>query len=428
MKTFYLSLGSNLGDRFHYLNSAVEKLKKKDIVVLKTSSVYETPALLKTSAPEEWNKPFLNLAVKAKTSYQAQEVLTICKEIETQLGRKKTPAWSPRAIDIDILLFDQKMIYTQPLKIPHPEMLNRNFVLAPLKELNPCLNIPGQKSTVLNLSRKLNKNLPCWMQIINITPDSFSDGGKMNFKIFEQILKKTLIGSMPIIDLGAESTRPAAQTLEPKKEWSRLAPYIDFFFNFYKGCTLRPRLSIDTYHPETAEKAIARGADIINDVSGFSEKMLQLLSSSSVEYVLTHSLSVPADPKKTLSSSVDPVAEIKTWFKRFLPLLEKHKIDKNRIIFDPGIGFGKTAGQSLILLQRARDFLDLPVRILIGHSRKSFMKSFSCFPAEERDLESFGCSVRLAGQGVDILRVHSASEQARVFLAYSSLLQTKQYQ
>ncbi len=416
----YLGLGSNEGNRLHHLQSAVEELRK-EISISKISSIYENPALLLPSMPSEWNKPFLNLVIKAKSKHSPLMLLKICKEIETKLGRKKKSKWAPRIIDMDILLFDQKIIQTKYLNIPHPEVLNRNFILTPLKEIHSSLKIPKYQSTVLTLCRKLNKNLPCWMQVVNITPDSFSDGNTMNLKKFELVLQNTLTSNIHIIDLGAESTRPGAVPVSPKEEWNRLSPYIEKFFNFYSESIFRPRLSIDTYHIATARKAINKGVDIINDVTGLSSKMLDLIKSSNVEYILMHSLSVPADPNNTLSTTSDPVENIKKWLKQKSKILKQNKIDLNRIIFDPGIGFGKTAEQSLEILKRIKEFHSFPFRILVGHSRKSFMKSFSHTNPKKRDLESFGLSLSLVKQGVDILRVHEADKHARVFSGYSQL-------
>ena len=356
MKTVYLGLGSNSGNRLHYLKSAIDELKKKEISILKVSSLYENPSLLLPSMPLSWNKPFFNLVIKAKSKYSPSTLLNICKEIEVQLGRKKNSPWAPRIIDIDILLFDQEIIKTSHLNIPHPEISNRNFVLTPLKEIHPFLNIPNIESTVLKICRKKYKNLPCWMQVVNVTPDSFSDGNTMNLKKFETLLQTALSSNIHIIDLGAESTRPGASPVSPIEEWNRLSPYIEKFSDFYKGSTFRPRLSVDTRHLSTAEKAINKNVDIINDVSGLSPQMLSLLKSSTVEYILMHSLSVPADPSTTLSSDSDPVEDIKLWLQKKMEILLQNGIDLNRIIFDPGIGFGKTAEQSLEILKRIKEF------------------------------------------------------------------------
>ncbi len=404
----YISLGSNLGDRLQNLEQAVRNIKNRGISIIKTSSVYETPALLPPTAPENWNKPFLNTVIKIQFEQPPIQLLHILKNIEKTLGREKTFKWAPRVIDLDILLFGEEIINTPHLKIPHPELTKRNFVLTPLKEVNPYLKIPGTNRTTLDYFRKLKVKTPTLMHIFNITPDSFSDGDQLNIDSFQSALKKMLDHNVHIVDLGAESTRPGATPVSPNKEWQRLAPYIEVFFDFYKDKCFRPRLSIDTRHPQTVLKALDKGADIINDVSGLSHEMKKCIKDTNIEYILMHSLTVPANPKKTLSVNTDPVEEIKKWLNKKLDILNKHNIHLNRIIFDPGIGFGKTAEQSLEILKRIEEFYSFPFRILVGHSRKSFMKIFSYDKPQERDPESAGISLFLAAKGVDILRVHKA--------------------
>ena len=420
----YIGLGSNQQDRLHNLNLAIDKIKQNKYLVLQISPVYETPALLPDSTPEEWNQPFLNAVIKIQCHQTVEQLLSVLQKIEKQLGRKETKKWSPRIIDLDILLFDNQLINNKYLKVPHSQLIHRNFVLAPLKELCPSLKIPGkgEQQTVLNLYRQLHNKLPTWMNIINITPDSFSDGGEVSINNFESLLKKLDDHYVQILDIGAESTRPDAKPVSPDIEWQRLTPFIDCFFSFYKNYPplLRPKLSVDTRHSQTAIKAIEQGADMINDVSGLNTDMLKVLKKyDNVEYVLTHSLSVPVSPQKTLSTDNNPVEELKNWLSLKIHSLKDNNISLDRIIFDPGIGFGKTPRQSVKILQYIKEFSCFPVRILVGHSRKSFMKNFSSSKPEERDPESMGISLALAKAGVDIIRVHKAYQHAKMFLGYS---------
>ena len=412
----YIGLGSNLGERRDFLSQALKEIKKHNIEIVKTSAIYENPALLPMGAKSLWNKTFLNMAILCRTDNPPSQLLDILKKIESFLGRKTGLKWAPRSIDLDILVFENESVFSDQLKIPHPDMLKRNFVLAPLKDLKPHLKVPGCVENVLKVYRSLKKPLTGFMQTVNATPDSFSDGGLMNLKKFNNLLEDIKENFVSILDLGAESTRPGAGFVSAEEEWQRLLPYISAFFDFYKNDPLCPRLSIDTRHIETACRAVDKGVDIINDVSGLcSEEMLDLLKNSSVEYVLMHSLSIPADPKNILPESQDPVLEIKNWLKEKIQLLQKKEVDLNRIIFDPGIGFGKNAYQSLEILKRAEEFQDLPFRILVGHSRKSFMKGFSSATAGERDAETAGLSAVLAAKGVDILRVHNSKLHACLF-------------
>ena len=449
----YIGLGSNLGHRRQNLEKALKAMAQSGLVILKTSPVYESPALLPPHAPTEWNKDFLNMVCEVsitsskfnqkQSALGPETLLKTLKTIEQKIGRKKGPRWSPRVIDLDILLFQNQIVNTSSLKIPHPAITKRNFVLAPLKDINPLLKIPAPSYSLINLSyvhtsktnylakykntalfyfRALNQacfSFPSFMQIVNLTPDSFSDGGKINLKNFKALLKKTSKKPVAFLDLGAESTRPNAVLLTPEEDWQRLKPYIKFFKEFYEDKRLKPYLSIDTRHPQTAQKAVDLGADIINDVSGLSLSMLKVIEQTKVDYVLTHSVTVPASREHTLPLDKDPVEEIKHWLEQKITLLEKHNIDFKRVIFDPGIGFGKTAEQSLVILKRIREFHVFPFRIMVGHSRKSFMQNFAPAFPEQRDLESVGVSLRLALAGVDILRVHEAELHARAFRGFT---------
>ena len=412
----YIGLGSNLGHRLQNLEKAAQEIIKMGFPILKASPIYETPALLPSKALDGWNRPFLNTVLKIQChQVTPKQLLLILKKMENDMGRKSSAKWAPRIIDLDILLFGKKIISSSELHIPHPELINRNFVLTPLKELDPSLIIPVEpQKTCLEYFRLLKSKSPTWMHILNVTPDSFSDGGDLNLDNFISVLHKISEHYIPIIDLGAESTRPGARPISHKEEWQRLRPYIDLFFHFYKNKIFRPKLSVDTRSLKTAEKALDMGVDIINDVSGLPSGMIDLLKDTKVEYILMHSITVPADRQKTLAINKDPVNEIKKWLEKKINLLEKKNIHLDRIIFDPGIGFGKTSEQSIEILKRIQEFYCFPLRIAVGHSRKSFMKLFSSDNPKERDPESAGISISLMEKGVDILRVHEADFHARV--------------
>ncbi|MYE07708.1 MAG: dihydropteroate synthase [Oligoflexia bacterium] len=427
----YVGLGSNLGHRLQNLELAAKQIIKAGFPILKASPVYETPALLPPKALEGWNRPFLNAVLKIQCHQQTpKKLLLLLKKMEKEMGREGSIKWAPRVIDLDILLFGKEIINSSELHIPHPELIHRNFVLAPLKELDPSLIIPSigyhkekniKKSyTALEYFRLLKSKLPTWMSILNATPDSFSDGGELHLNNFVSILHKISNYCVHIVDLGAESTRPRAIPISSEEEWQRLKPYIELFFRFYTDKIFRPKLSVDTRYVKTARKALDMGVDIINDVGGLSNGMIELLKNTKAEYILMHSITVPADSKKTLPINKDPVNEIKKWLEEKMSILEKQKILLDRIIFDPGIGFGKTADQSLEILKRIHEFYCFPLRIVVGHSRKSFMKLFSSDSPKERDPESAGISLSLAEKGVDILRVHEADFHARVMKGFLS--------
>ena len=145
--------------------------------------------------------------------------------------------------------------------------------------------------------------------------------------------------------------------------------------------------------------------------------MLSLLKNSQAFYVLTHSLDVPVNPKHVLNK--DPLPTLCHWLEEKLEVFDKHHISLDRIFFDPGIGFGKNPLQSLKILRNLEVFHPYPVRLLIGHSRKSFMKDFSSHKADLRDAETLGVSMGLIEQGVDVLRVHNPEIHIRGLRGWS---------
>ncbi len=420
----YLSLGSNLGGRMSNLRSALIALSTGGVRILKVSPVVESPALLLRGADPTWNKPFLNLVVQADTSLDPHELLALCKQIETDLGRDFSQRWSPRPIDIDILLYKDQTIVSEELTIPHTEMHRRAFILTPLVALNPGLRIPGMGSrNVLQISRDLDRQIPLWMGIVNVTPDSFSDGGEFeHWTEAEPHIDQLVNAGAQIIDLGAESTRPGASPLDADDEWQRLEQVLAPLIDKYSGDLLRPRISVDTYHPSVAMRALALGVDIINDVSGLTNpEMIELAASYGAEFVAMHNLSLPADSRQTINRDDDPLYVIEKWLTDRCETWTGAGIDLDRIIFDPGVGFGKNALQSLDILQRVAQLSRFGMRLLIGHSRKSFMHGFAEQAQQLRDLATVGASLSLAAQGVDILRVHDVGAHAAAWIGWAHL-------
>jgi 2-amino-4-hydroxy-6-hydroxymethyldihydropteridine diphosphokinase/dihydropteroate synthase len=434
-----LGLGANEGDRLKNIENACRKIQALPYVkknsAFRVSPLYETPALLPERAPGHWNVPFLNLVIEVEFDSNASEarpneILKDLQKIERELGRGPHERWAPRPIDIDILLLGDQSYPIPPLApgfaseltVPHPRMMERAFVLDPLKDLDPS------KSRLLS-ARQHPQHSPLWMGVLNVTPDSFSNEGLLRsseLTSWRERLSRQLDSwddhFVAIIDVGAESTRPGATPVSSHEEWSRLEPILIFLKERYHSRLIRPLISLDTRFAETAQKALETASiDIINDVSGLSDpRMLELLLNTRyqhVQYVLMHSLSVPADTQTTLINDCDPVAELLQWFEGKISDLQKSGVDSSRILIDPGIGFGKTAIQSLEILRNIDRFTRLPYRVLVGHSRKSFLNPWTKLPAEKRDLESIGVSLSLAARGVDVLRVHEPTQHIRAFRA-----------
>jgi 2-amino-4-hydroxy-6-hydroxymethyldihydropteridine diphosphokinase/dihydropteroate synthase len=421
--TVLLGLGSNLGDRRAALERALQLLGEHGVRLTRVSPAVESPALLPAGAPSAWNRPFLNIAVECATEAGPGELLTILKGIEASVGRADAPRWAPRPIDLDILLYGDEQIANERLTIPHPGLTVRPFVLASLAAIAPARVIPGTTGmSVLTAYRRLASALPLWMGIVNLTPDSFSDGGRhSDWPAVEATVERMTAAGAGWVDLGAESTRPGATTLTADGEWQRLAPILERVVERTSARRLRPGISVDTYHPEVARRAIDSGADAINDVSGLTDPaMIELAASSpSVDWFAMHHVSIPADPSRTLDEDLSAVDQVDAWLTDRLATWTRAGLDVDRIVFDPGIGFGKTPLQSLELLRGIEQFVRNDLRVLVGHSRKSFMQPIGGDDTHSLDLLTIGASVDLARRGVDVLRVHNVEDHVAAFRGFA---------
>ena len=256
-------------------------------------------------------------------------------------------------------------------------------------------------------------NRPALMGIVNITPDSFSGDGQLHLQAAQHALQLVAQGA-DIIDFGAESTRPGAEPLTDEQEWARLGPTLAEALA--KDIRTRARISIDTYHAQTASRALDMSIDIINDVSGLDDvAMMDILSEYDCDVVVMHSLGVPADATLTLPTDCDVVARILEWKIAVTQKAAGRGVAKERLGYDPGIGFGKTAEQSLALIEAAATLKASGGRWLYGHSRKSFMKHVGAVDMAARDAMTLEVSERLAEAGVDYLRVHDVAAHEAIF-------------
>lgn len=417
----FLSLGSNQGDRRGNLRQALGELNAAGVSIDRVSPVVESPALLPPDAPADWSSPFLNLVAECRTALEPETLLQCIKQIERSLGRDDGRRWSPRPIDIDILIYDDTVLDEDDLTIPHPGICERGFVLTPLATLAPRLKIPGLGKTPRNLNRERGHCIPLWMGIINLTPDSFSDGGENDsWDAVAQRIDEMTTDGVQILDFGAESTRPGATLLSADEEWQRLEPFVLRTIETFSGDSLRPQISVDTYHADVAVRALESGVDIINDVGGLTDPaMIELAASSGADFVAMHNLGLPADAARTLDTKRSAIEQVETWLDERIETWSTHGIDLDRVIFDPGIGFGKNPLQSLELLREIGRFCGNELRLLVGHSRKSFMRGFAARDNSERDLVTIGSSMALCSHGVDILRVHNTADHIRAYRGWS---------
>ncbi len=419
----YLGLGSNQGERRDNLREAIAKLGQNGFDILRISPVIETPAMLGDNAEPGWIRPYLNCVVECKSDCQSNEGLNTVKRIESEMGRKPGPKWSPRPIDIDLLIWNLEYFQEPELCIPHPGICKRSFVLTPLLHLVPEMTVPGMADSIFEMSQAVNCD-PLWMGIANLTPDSFSgDGQLFDLCNLEETLDCFIRHGIQIVDFGAESTRPNAEPIDSEEEWRRLEPALQLFREKTQGDPLAPRISVDSYHWQTIAKAVDLGIDFINDVKGLGNpEMCAIARENRCDVIAMHSLSVPVNPKLKLAKGESAVAQVMTWIEKRMDYWSSQNVDLERIIIDPGIGFGKDALQSLELLGACQQIRDLGLRLLVGHSRKSFMKEFSG-QVQNRDLETLGISLALSGK-VDIFRVHDPVSHMRAHLAYRHVHET----
>ena len=265
---------------------------------------------------------------------------------------------------------------------------------------------------------------PLVMGILNVTPDSFSDGGKHNdpARAVEVALQMEADGA-DIIDLGGESTRPYSEPVSPDQELHRVLPVVVGL----QG-RLRIPISVDTSKASVADRCIQAGAEIINDVTGLQgdPEMLSVAIQSGAGVCVMHMQGTPQtmqdDPRYT-----NVVDEIQQYLRNRLDQCVAAGIPVDRICLDPGIGFGKTHDHNIELLRHTSRFCDLPRPILIGHSRKGFIGKLLGNKQADRTFATLGVTLAVAAAGADIVRVHDVRQTVEALRLFRSCggLETK---
>ncbi len=258
-------------------------------------------------------------------------------------------------------------------------------------------------------------DFPLLMGIVNVTPDSFSDGGQFAERkaAMNHALRLAEDGA-DILDIGGESTRPGSKPVSQDEELRRVVSVIEL---------LRPRtdrlISIDTTKSEVARCALNAGADIVNDISGltFDAAMPAVCAASDCGVICMHIRGTPqtmqADPQYD-----DVLVDVSAFLASRLDALEAAGISRDRIATDPVIGFGKTAQHNVDLLSHIADFRSLGRPVLIGHSRKRFLAKVLGRSVEERMFGTIGVAISVAAQGADMIRVHDVRETRDALLAW----------
>lgn len=254
-----------------------------------------------------------------------------------------------------------------------------------------------------------NNAVTAVMLILNITPDSFSDGGVYSDNLAQVLSKveQSLADGVRCFDIGAESTRPNAQVVSIDEEIARLKPVINALFTLKQEQDLQ--ISLDSYKPETILNFLPQ-IDIVNDVSNkLPLDIVKQITDSNKKYVLMHSLTVPADPTVNVEAQ-DVTKELLEWFKHKLNEFSALNIDLSNVILDLGIGFNKASEQSWQLLRDVNQFKQFGCELLIGHSRKRFLDSVTEKPFAHRDLETALVSKYLFDNEVEYIRMHEYDE------------------
>jgi len=260
-------------------------------------------------------------------------------------------------------------------------------------------------SLVLKLSDRIHI-----MGILNVTPDSFSDGGSYVDPV--HALERALVmesEGADIIDIGGESTRPGAMPVSEEEELKRVLPVIDIVAK-----KVDIPVSIDTYKANVAKQAVERGASIINDISGFrfDPEMAAAASGLNCPVVLMHTRGTPADMQldTTYSSLMDEVID---FLKASIAIAEEAGVDSDKIIVDPGIGFGKSVQGNLHLIKNLDELKVLGKPVLVGTSRKSFIGALADAELHDRLEGTLATSMFALIKGADIIRAHDVKEVKR---------------
>ncbi|KAI5776381.1 Dihydropteroate synthase-like protein [Geopyxis carbonaria] len=433
----FLALGSNLGDRHATLTAALAELGRRGIAVRRTSCLYQSAPMYVTDQPA-----FLNGVVQVRTTLSPEDLLTEVKAVEAALGRVASFRNGPRALDIDILLYDALVMNTPDLTIPHASMLEREFVLAPLCDLAPerahpltstayrhhlaalppppADAAPLQTFTPLTPALTLSPSSPTRgthiMAILNLTPDSFSDGGTHTAASLPATAHALVEAGATILDLGGCSTRPGAPQVSEDEETARVVPAVAAL----RAAGVTAVISVDTYRASVARAAVEAGADVVNDVSAgtLDPAMLATVAELGVPVVLMHTRGTP-ETMGSLTQYSDIVTDVARELAERVSAAEAAGVRRWNILLDPGLGFAKTHAQSLELLRRlgelraAQGLQGLPW--VVGPSRKGFVGRLTGVETpKERGWGTAGAVAASVAGGADVVRVHDVGEMRGV--------------
>ena len=283
------------------------------------------------------------------------------------------------------------------------------------------LDLKKIKSKKKNFSNLEFKKIPNILGVLNLTPDSFSDGGKFNTKKkgINHAIKLYKEGA-DLIDVGGESTRPGSKEVNKEDEWKRINEIL-------KSIVKKIPISLDTRKSEIMKNGIKVGVKLINDVSGlsFDPETINILKKYKIPFVIQHTLGTPENMQKNPKYK-NELLDIYDFFEEKIKLLRSKGIKHNNIILDPGIGFGKKLKHNMNLIRRVSIFHSLGFPILVGNSRKRFIKDISKKnDSYTRIGGTISSSLYLMMQGVQILRIHDVNEVMQAIKVFKEIINKK---
>ncbi|KAI0863656.1 Dihydropteroate synthase [Xylaria cubensis] len=475
IRTAYIALGSNLGDRVAMIEQACRQMDARGIKVKRTSSLWETEPMYVLDQDR-----FVNGACEVETELDPLALLDALQDIEKSMGRRKIIDKGPRNIDLDILLYGDETVSHPRLKIPHSLITEREFVLRPLAELIPHraldamrpwklvqdhLNelIPHKNGNLEPLStltplrasvtplHALRSTRPTQvMAILNVTPNSFSDGGvhlppsevqsqtqatrdnettdhfspssspsPTYIANLRSTIQRFIASGATMIDVGGQSTAPKAPEVSVSEELSRVLPAISLIRSMPEAAHVS--VSVDTYRAAVAEAAVAAGADIVNDVSAglLDPAMLPTVARLGCTVCLMHMRGTPGTMSRMNEYPEGLVPTLAEELRERVNAAEQAGIRRWRIILDPGMGFAKVGDQNLEILRDMPELRRWPglegLPWLLGSSRKSFIGKITGVSKPNNRVFGTAATVTAAVQGgADIVRVHDVLEMAQV--------------
>ncbi len=330
--------------------------------------------------------------------------------IEKVRKKESIPLHGNRQISFDkVEIFTRKKI--ERIDIREINKLSKNIkkkVLADIKNI-----FKKKKFKYLSFS-----HLPILMGVLNLTPNSFSDGGKYTKKkMGEQHAKKLIKDGCGILDIGGEATNPGSRDVNEEKEWRRIYPTLHKIKKFKKF------ISLDTRKSSIMKKGIKNKINLINDVSGleYDQNTIQVLRDTNIPFVIHHMQGEPKTMQKNPRYN-NVLLDIYDFFENKIKYLRSKGIKHNNIILDPGIGFGKNLKHNITLIRNVSIFHSLGFPVMLGISRKRFIKDLSGVnDSKERLGGTISSSLLAIMQGVQILRVHDVNEINQSIKVFNSL-------